>query len=127
MNAWAPLQHRAFRALWLASFTALTGSWIADSTAAWLMTSLAPSPLWVALVSSATTLPILMMALPAGAAADLFDRRMVLMVTQGWVTLALLALSAVSFGGRMTAELLLLLTFVHGIGNAIRFPVVAAM
>ncbi|MSP96112.1 MAG: hypothetical protein EXR29_02560 [Betaproteobacteria bacterium] len=82
MTAWAPLRHRAFRALWLASFAALTGSWISDSTAAWLMTSLSPSPLYVALVSSAITLPILMMALPAGAAADLFDRRLVLMVTQ---------------------------------------------
>jgi MFS family permease len=127
MTAWAPLRHRAFRALWLASFAALTGSWIADSTAAWLMTSLSNSPLMVALVSSAITLPILMMALPAGAAADLFDRRLVLMVTQTWVTLALFAMFAVSLGGWMSAELLLLLTFVHGIGNAIRFPVVAAM
>jgi len=127
VNAWAPLRHRAFRALWLASFTALTGSWIADSTAAWLMTSLSTSPLQVALVSSAITLPILMMALPAGAAADLFDRRLVLMVTQVWVTVVLLVLFAVSFTGKLTAELLLVLTFVHGIGNAIRFPVTAAM
>ena len=127
MTAWAPLRHRAFRALWLASFTALTGSWVADSTAAWLMTSLSTSPLQVALVSSAITLPILMMALPAGAAADLFDRRLVLMVTQVWVTLVLLALFAVSLAGKLTAELLLALTFVHGIGNAIRFPVTAAM
>jgi MFS family permease len=127
MTAWAPLRHRAFRALWLASFIGLTGSWIADSAAAWLMTSLSDSPLMVALVSSAITLPILMMALPAGAAADLFDRRLVLMATQVWVTAVLLLLVAVSFMGRMTAELLLALTFMHGVGNAIRFPVVAAM
>ena len=92
MTAWAPLRHRAFRALWLASFATLTGSWIADSTAAWLMTSLSSSPLMVALVSSAITLPILLMALPAGAVADLFDRRMVLIVTQCWVTVVSLAL-----------------------------------
>ena len=127
MTAWAPLRHRALRALWLASFTALTVSWIADSTAAWLMTSLSPSPLMVALVSSAITLPILMMALPAGAVADLFDRRLVLMVTQAWVLLVLLALFGVALAGKMTAELLLALTFLHGIGNAIRFPVTAAM
>jgi predicted MFS family arabinose efflux permease len=127
VTAWAPLRHGAFRALWLASFTALTVSWISDSTAAWLMTSLSPSPLMVALVSSAITLPILLMALPAGAVADLFDRRMVLRVTQVWVTLVLLALFAVSMTGRMTAELLLALTVLHGIGNAIRFPVTAAM
>jgi MFS family permease len=127
MNAWSPLRHRAYRALWVASFTALTGSWISDSTAAWLMTSLSPSPLYVALVSSAITLPILMMALPAGAVADLFDRRSVLMATQVWVTLIALVLFAVTLAGRMSAELLLVLTFAHGIGSAIRFPVMAAM
>jgi len=127
VTAWAPLRHGAFRALWLASFTALTVSWISDATAAWLMTLLSTSPLMVALVSSATTLPILMMALPAGAVADLFDRRLVLLATQLWVTVVLLVLFAVSLTGRMTAELLLVLTFVHGVGNAIRFPVTAAM
>src|SRR5258707_6407740 len=127
MTAWSPLRHRAYRALWLASFTALTASWISDSTAAWLMTSLAGSPLMVALVSSAITLPILLMALPAGAVADLFDRRTVLMATQVWVTLIALVLFGVTLAGRMSAELLLALTFAHGIRSAIRFPVVAAM
>ena len=127
MSAWSPLRQGGFRALWLASFAALTGSWISDSTAAWLMTSLSGSPLMVALVSSAITLPILMMALPAGALADLFDRRSVLMVTQVWVTLTALALFAVTLADRMSAELLLVLTFAHGIGSAIRFPVQAAM
>jgi MFS family permease len=127
MTAWMPLRHGSFRALWLASFSALTGSWISDSTSAWLMTSLSGSPLMVALVSSAITLPILLMALPAGAVADLFDRRMVLMATQVWVTAVALALFAVSVAGRMSAELLLALTFAHGVGSAIRLPVVAAM
>ncbi len=127
MTAWSPLRHRAFRALWLASFATLTGSWIADSTAAWLMTSLSSSPLMVALVSSAITLPILLMALPAGAVADLFDRRMVLIVTQCWVTVVSLALFAIAIGGKLTAEVLLALTFAHGIGSAIRLPLVAAM
>src|SRR5882672_5273812 len=104
MNAWSPLRQGGFRALWLASFAALTGSWISDSTAAWLMTSLSPSPLYVALVSSAITLPILLMALPAGAVADLFDRRSVLMATQVWVTLIALVLFAVTLAGRMSAE-----------------------
>jgi len=127
MTAWLPLRHSAYRALWLASLATLTGSWIADSTAAWLMTSLSSSPLMVALMASAVSFPILLMALPAGAVADLFDRRMVLIVTQVWVTVVSLALFAVSLGGRMTAELLLALTFAHGIGSAIRLPVVAAM
>lgn len=127
MSAWAPLRHRAYRMLWLSSFAALTGSWISDSTAAWLMTSLASSPLQVALVSSAITLPILLMALPAGALADLFDRHAVLIATQLWVTGVSLALFGVSLAGKMTAELLLALTLAHGIGGAIRLPVTAAM
>ena len=84
-------------------------------------------PLYVALVSSAITLPILLMALPAGALADLFDRHSVLIATQIWVTGVALALFAVSLAGKMTAELLLGLTFAHGIGGAIRLPVVASM
>ena len=127
MTAWEPLRHRRFRSLWLASFTALTASWISDSTGAWLMTSLSSSPLMVALVSSAITLPLLLMALPAGAVADLFERRMVLVLTQVWVTVVLLALFAVSLSDAMTAELLLALTFAHGIGSAIRLPVISAM
>ncbi|HLX80737.1 MAG TPA: MFS transporter [Burkholderiales bacterium] len=127
MSAWAPLRHHGYRILWLSSFAALTGSWISDSTAAWLMTSLSPSPLYVALVSSAITLPILLMALPAGALADLFDRHSVLIATQVWVTGVSLTLFAVSLAGKMTAELLLALTFAHGIGGAIRLPVVASM
>ena len=127
MTAWSPLRHRAYRALWLASFIALTGSWISDSTGAWLMTSLSSSPLQVALMSSAVTLPILLMALPAGALADLFDRRMVLMATQLWVTVVSLVLFGVSLAGTMTAGMLLALTFAHGIGGAMRLPVIAAM
>ena len=127
MNAWQPLRHHAFRGLWLASFSALTASWIVDSTAAWLMTSLSTSPLQVALASSAVTLPILLMALPAGALADLFDRRTVLVVTQIWVTVVAVVMFAVALSGKLTAGLLLALIFAHGIGSAIRLPVVAAM
>src|SRR5689334_15004141 len=109
MTAWQPLRHAAFRALWIASFSALTASWIVDSTAAWLMTTLSASPVHVALASAAVTLPILLMALPAGAVADLLDRRTVLVATQIWVAVVAVVMFAVALGGKLTAELLLVL------------------
>jgi hypothetical protein len=72
--AWTPLRLRLFRGLWLASVASNVGTWMQDTAAAWLMTTLAPSPTWVAAVQVATTLPILALALPAGALADVVDR-----------------------------------------------------
>ena len=126
-SAWAPLRHREFLALWTASFAALIGSWMSDSSAAWLMTTLATSPLQVALVQAAMLLPVVLLGLPAGALADLVDRRMLLIVTQFWVGCVALVLFAVTLLGRLTPELLLLLTFGNGIGMAMRMPALSAM
>lgn len=126
-SAWAPLRHREFVALWAANFAALIGSWMSDSTAAWLMTSLASSPLQVALVQAAILLPVVLLGLPAGALADLVDRRMLLIVTQLWVGVVALILFAVTMLDRLTPELLLLLTFANGVGMAMRMPVLSAM
>ena len=71
--------------LWLTWMAANTTMWMNDVAAAWLMTSLAPSPLWVALVQSASTLPVFLLGLPSGALADILDRRRYFMVTQFWV------------------------------------------
>ncbi len=126
-SAWAPLRHRMFFALWVANLIALTGSWLSDSASAWLMTSLASSPLQVALVQSAQTLPILLLGLPAGALADIVDRRNVLVATQIWVTAVALALFALTLAERLTPELLLVLTFANGVAMAMRMPVMSAM
>src|SRR3569623_2094577 len=85
--AWAPLQHRVFRMLWVASIISYIGSWMHEVGAGWLMTSLAPTPLMVALVQAATTAPVFLLALPAGALADIVDRRRHLIVAQTWMTL----------------------------------------
>ncbi len=74
-SAWNPLQHHVFRALWIASVASNIGTWMHDVGAAWLMTSLTPSPIMVALVEAATTLPMFLLALPSGALADIIDRR----------------------------------------------------
>ena len=70
MGAWAPLARAAFRALWIASLASNFGTWIQNVGAAWLMTSLAPQPIVVALVQVASSLPFFLLAIPAGALAD---------------------------------------------------------
>src|SRR5213595_2309707 len=106
----APLRAPVFRMLWFTWLAANTTMWMNDVAAAWLMTSLAPSPLWVALVQSASTLPVFMLGLPSGALADILDRKRFLMMTQFWVAaIATLLCVTVMLGG-MNAPLLLLLT-----------------
>jgi len=74
-SALAPLRVPVFRMLWLTWLAANTCMWMNDVAAAWLMTSIAPSPLWVALVQSASTLPVFLLGLPSGALADILDRK----------------------------------------------------
>src|SRR3989442_1777242 len=95
-SAWAPLSHPVFRALWIASLVSNIGTWMQNVGAAWAMTSLSPSPLMVALVQSATSLPVFIVGMPAGAVADIVDRRRLLLVTQTWMlaAAALMALLA---------------------------------
>jgi MFS family permease len=81
-SAWSPLRQPLFRALWIASLASNIGTWMHEAGAGWLMTSLTPSPLMVALMQTATTLPVLLLALPAGALADVVDRRTMLLFTQ---------------------------------------------
>lgn len=90
--------------------------------AAWLMTTLSPSPLIIAMVQAATSLPVFLLALPAGALADIIDRRRLLLVTQLWMLAAAAALSAMTYAGAMSPALLLLLTFVLGVGSTMNAP-----
>jgi len=126
-SAWKPLRHRHFRTLWAASFASMVGSWTSDSAAAWLMTSLSSSPVHVALVQAAMTLPMLLLGLPSGALADIVERRRLMVGTQLWVALVAFVLFAVTLSGALTAGLLLALTFANGIGMAMRMPLIAAM
>jgi len=121
-SAWTPLSHPVFRALWIASLVSNIGTWMQNVSAAWAMTSLSPSPLMVALVQSATSLPVFVVGLPAGAIADIVDRRRLLLVTQSWMLVAAGLLAVLAFLGLMTATTLLALTFALGIGVAMNSP-----
>ncbi|MEJ7930740.1 MFS transporter [Ramlibacter sp. AN1015] len=126
-SPFGPLRLPVFRMLWITWFAANTTMWMNDVAAAWLMTSLAPSPLWVALVQAASTLPVFLLGLPSGALADIVDRRRYFMVTQFWVAGIASVLCVAVLLGWMTPALLLLLTFANGVGLAMRWPVFSAI
>jgi MFS family permease len=126
-SALAPLRHRVFRMLWGTWLTANLCMWMNDVAAAWLMTSLATAPIMVALVQSASTLPVFLLGLPSGALADIIDRRRYFITTQFWVAAVASVLCVTAFTESLTAPLLLALTFANGIGLAMRWPVFAAL
>jgi MFS family permease len=121
-SPWRPLRHPVYRALWLATVASNVGTWMHDTAATWLMTTLTASTLMVALMQTATSLPVLFLALPAGALADVVDRRKLLLVTQSWMLGAATLLGALTLAGRMAPWLLLSLTFLLGLGTALNTP-----
>jgi MFS family permease len=121
-TAWSPLRHSTFRALWIANLASNTGTWVQATATAWLMTILDPSPIMVSLVQTATSLPIFLLALPAGALADVLDRRRVLLFTQTWMLIAAASLGLLALAGFLTPWVLLSLTLMLGLGHAMNAP-----
>src|SRR5258706_3144001 len=93
-----------------------------DAAAAWLMPLLGPSPLMVSLVQAATTLPLFLLALPAGALADIFDRRRILLIAQVWWFLTTALLGVLTITGVIQPWMLLVITLAIGTGSAIDLP-----
>jgi len=122
VSAWSPLRHRLFRWLWIATVASNVGTWLQNVGASWMMTSLTTSTTLVALVQAATSLPSFLLALPAGALADVLDRRRLLLVTQGWMTVAAAGLGVLTLAGWITPWWLLGFTFLLGLGAAANNP-----
>jgi MFS family permease len=91
----------AFLGLFVAAFASNIGTWIQNVAAAWLMTSLAPNALMVGLVQTLSGLPVFLLVIPAGALADLLDRRR-LLFAQGWMFVAATLLGWLTIEGAMT-------------------------
>jgi len=121
-SAFAPLRHRTFRTLWWANLAANAGMWVQNTGAGWSMTTLDPSPLMVSLVQASSMLPVFLLALPAGALADILDRRLFLISAQVWMVLVSLLLCGLAWGGMLGPWSLLALTFAVGAGTAMTFP-----
>jgi MFS family permease len=127
VSPWAPLERPLFRALWIATVVSNIGTWMHEVGAGWLMVTLNPSPVMVALVQAATALPIFLLALPAGALADIIDRRRYLIATQAWMLGCAALLAVLTYAGWVEAWSLLLLTFALACGTAMMTPAWAAM
>jgi len=118
----APFQSRTFLKIWSASLVSNFGSLIQAVGASWLMTSLAPTADYVALVQASTSLPIMLLALPSGAIADIWDRRVIMLIAQGAMLIVSIALAVMAFADLITPWSLLTLTFLIGCGVALYGP-----
>lgn len=124
----SPFKSSLFRMLWIAALFSYVGAAMYDVGASWLMTSLAPNPLFVSLITTATTLPILLFALPSGILSDIFDRRSILLITCAYMFTISTALAVLTFVGLTTTTVLLTLTFALGAGTTmIRTPIIPTM
>jgi MFS family permease len=123
----APLRQPGFRMLWLVWLCANLTMWMSEVASTWLMTSLTDSAFMVAMVQSASTLPLFLLGLPSGALADRVDRRRYLALTQLWAGIVAGALAALSFSGALSVASLLVCSFLNGICMAMRWPLFAAI
>src|SRR5213594_1037317 len=116
-----------FRSVWIATIVSNIGTWMHEVGAGWLMTSLSSSPSMVALVEAADSLPVMLLALPAGAIADIVDRRRLLIAVQIYFLIVIGALALLTALGMTTPWGLLAFTFAVGVGTAVTMPAWAAI
>src|SRR5712672_4292494 len=121
-SALAPLREPLFQSLWIAAVISYTGTWMQNVGAGWLMTQLSVSPLMVSLVQAAATIPVFLVVLPAGALADMVDRRRLLLFTQSWMVVASAALGILTLMNVVSPWMLLAFTFVLGLGAVMNDP-----
>ena len=121
-GGWEPLRYADFRRLWLAQFTSNVGSWMQTVAAQWVMTSLTSSALLLSAISAAGSIPILLLAVPAGTLGDLLDRRRLILASQLVMLIAAAGLAVLSAASLLTPIVLLALLFLIGAGGAASAP-----
>jgi MFS family permease len=118
----APFRYPAFRAIWLANLASNLGATIQSVAAAWLMTELTGSHRLLALVQASSTIPIMVFGVFAGAIADNYDRRIVMLAAQSGMLVMSAALAVLTWLGLINPSLLLAFTLAVGIGTALNSP-----
>jgi MFS family permease len=121
-SLWQPLRVSTFRNLLIADVVSDIGTFMQSVGAAWLMVSLGAGPIYVALTQTASSLPYFLLALPAGSAGDIFDRRKLVLATESWMMGVALLLAVLAIAGFMSPWLLLVLTFALSAGDAFETP-----
>jgi MFS family permease len=121
-SPWSPFRYATFSVLWTATVIANIGGWMYSAASGWLMTTLNPEPFIVSMVQVATTLPMFLFALPAGALADIIDKRKLLIAVEIGVTIVSGIFAAIVWLGLATPGNLLLFTFLIGVGSALTAP-----
>ncbi len=121
-SPWSPFRHATFAVLWIVTIVANIGSWMYNAASSWMMTDLNADPLMVSLVQVASSLPMFLFAIPAGALADIIDKRRFIIVLE----ILIAAVSAI-FAALVSADLvspatLLLFTFLIGVFGALEAP-----
>jgi MFS family permease len=121
-SAWSPFRYTVFTVLWVATVLSNIGSWMQNAAAGWLMTSLRPQPFEVALVQAATTLPMFLFSLPAGALADIIDRRRLLIAVQIAAVVIAALFAIFVWLNWVTPNWLLTFMFLSGIATVLAMP-----
>src|SRR5580658_9081924 len=121
-NLWRPLRVTIFRNLLIADVISDAGAFMQNVGAAWLMVSLGAGPIYIALTQTAASLPYFLLALPAGAAGDIVDRRKLVLFTECWMMAVALLLAVLTIAHMMSPWLLLALTFALSAGDAFETP-----
>lgn len=121
----SPFKSSMYRSLWVAALFSYVGAAMYDVGASWLMASISSDPLFVSLITTATTLPIFLLALPSGILSDIFDKRVILLITCGYMSIISAILGILTMAGIITSTILLMLTFALGAGmTMIRTPII---
>ncbi|MET1006304.1 MAG: MFS transporter, partial [Propionibacteriaceae bacterium] len=122
VSPWAPFRHRAFFWLWLGVVISSVGMWAQTVGAQWLFVNDPNAATIVTLVQTASTLPMMLLALPAGVLADAFDRRLLMLGVQTYFIVVAVLLTVLTAAQMMPPALLLTFTFAVGAGQAMMQP-----